>query len=157
LLSTYPELSISMTPSDKVDAVLVGIVSSDNRYTESIRTTATNFQNGTTIGKRAGLYVPTASQFQIQVRIILIKNPSFADMELLKSDLGVYMERHPDVVFARSFGYTGAFNRAAQATDSPDSGGIVNYTNTRRFFDQNLETLAQNHARELEELVINVF
>ncbi len=157
LLATYPDLKISTRPSSNVDALLIGIVSSDNRYTEAYNTTATNFQNGSSIGNRAGFYVPTASQFKINIRIVLIKDPSLEDQELLKGKLGKFMANHPKVVFSRTFAYTGSFNRDARPTDTPDSGGIVNYSSTRRYFDQTLQSLAKTNARELEELVINVF
>ncbi len=157
LLATYPELSISTRPSEHVDAILIGVVSSENRYSEAITTTATNFQDGANIGNRAGFYVPTASQFRISVRLMLIKDPSIEDQKLMKSDLGKFMENHPKVVFSRTFGYTASFNREARQTNTSDSGGIVNYTNTRRYLDQTLQSLAKSNARELEELVINVF
>tara|TARA_Y100000780_G_C13696127_1_gene423456 strand:- start:208106 stop:208756 length:651 start_codon:yes stop_codon:yes gene_type:complete len=157
LLAGYPGLEISTSPNAEVDALLIGIVESDNRYTEAYKTTATNFQSGSTIGNRAGLYVPTASQFKIQVRVMLIKDPTIEDQKLFKSKWGEYMDRHPKVVFNRSFSYTGSFNRDARPTDTSDSGGIVNYTNTRRYFDQTLQSLAESNARDFEELVINVF
>ena len=157
LLSSYPDLSIVTKPSSKVDALLVGIVSSENRYNEAYKTTATNFQSGTTIGNRAGIYVPTATQYRISVKIMLIKDPNLEDVKLFKSKLGKFMNNHPNVVFSRDFTYTGSFNRDARPTDNPDSGGIVNYTNSRRYFDQTIQSLAESNARELEELVINVF
>ena len=157
MLATYPGLSISTKPSRNVDAVLIGIVSSDNRYAEAYHTTARNFQNGSTIGNRAGFYVPTASKFKISVRLVLIKNPTLAEQKMIKSNIGEYMVNHPKVVFSRTFFYNGSFNRDARPTDTSDSGGIVNYTNTRRYFDQTLNSLAKNNARNLEELVINVF
>ncbi len=157
LLSTYPDLNITTSPSSKADALLIGIVSSENRYTEAYKTTATNFQSGTTIGNRAGIYVPTATQYKIDIKIMLIKDPSLEDQKLFKSKLGELMARHPKVVFTRTFSYTGSFNRDARPTDTSDSGGIVNYTSSRRYFDQTLQSLAESNARELEELVINVF
>jgi len=157
MLATYPGLSISTTPSRSVDALLIGVVSSQNRYTEAYKTTARNFQNGSTIGNRAGFYVPTASQFKISVRIVLIKDPTLEEQKMIKSKLGEYMAAHPKVVFSRTFNYTGSFNRDARPTDTSDSGGIVNYTNTRRYFDQTLNALAKSNAQNLEELVINVF
>lgn len=157
MLATYPGLSISTKPTRNVDAVLIGIVSSANRYAQAYNTTARNFQNGTTIGKRAGFYVPTASKFKISVHLVMIKDPSLAEQKAIKSNVGEFMINHPKVVFSKTFFYTGSFNRDARPTDTSDSGGIVNYTNTRRYFDQTLESLAQTNARNLEQLVINVF
>lgn len=157
MLATYPGLSISTKPSRGVDAVLIGVVSSQNRYAEAYQTTARNFQNGSTIGNRAGFYVPTASKFKITVRLVLIKDPTLEEQKMIKSKIGEYMGNHPKVIFSRTFLYTGSFNRDARPTDTSDSGGIVNYTNTRRYFDQTLESLAQANARDLEQLVINVF
>ena len=157
LLSSYPDLHISTSPSSYTDALLIGIVESEDRYTDAYNTTATSFQDGATVGDRAGIYVPTASTYEINIRIMLIKNPTLEDQELFKGKMGKFMDGHPKVVFNRSFSYTGSFNRDARPSNTPDSGGVVNYTNTRRYFDQSLQSLAETNANDLEELVINVF
>lgn len=160
MLSTYPELSISTELDRDVDALLIGIVESPTRYSGAYKRTAEKFLSGgegSSIGDRAGLYVPTASSFKINVTVILIKDPSLEERKMMSSDLGKLMERHPKVVFSRTFSYEGSFNREAKDTVTSDSGGVVNYTNTKRYLEQNIETIAEQSASDIEELVINVF
>ncbi|MCF8059455.1 MAG: hypothetical protein K9K67_09175 [Bacteriovoracaceae bacterium] len=162
LMSSYPGIRIKGLSGGTEDAVLVGIIESPRRYADAYKTTATKFTDGEleqSIGNRAQFYLPTASSYAITLRLILIKNPSIAEKELLASSLGAKMENisTSKIIFQQSFNYTGAFNREAKDTITSDSGGIVNYSKTKRYFTQTIENLAKQAARDLEDLVINVF
>lgn len=160
LLSTYSELKISPVSGGNEDAVMVGIIESPRRNSDAFVTTATKFTAGElkqSIGNRAQFYLPTASNYQVTLRIFLIKNPSKGDRELLTSPIASQLAKHPKVVFNHVFTYTGSFNRETRDTITSDSGGLVNYTKTRRYFQQSLEALAKQASRDLEDLVINVF
>ena len=162
LLSSYPGLRIQGLSGGSEDAVLVGIIESPSRYSEAYLTTATKFTSGElqeSIGNRAQFYLPTASTYQITLRLVLIKNPSKMTKELLASSIGakVMADSQSKVIFQQSFNYTGNFNRETKDTITSDSGGIVNYAKTKRYFMQTIEGLAKQSARDLEDLVINVF
>lgn len=160
LFSSFSDLKISPSTGVGEDAVLVGIVSSPTRYGVAHKTTSTRFTSGElkqSIGQRAQFYLPLSSTYLVTVRILLIKNPTTAQRELLASGLGEKLINHPKVVFNKSFIYEGAFNRETKDTVTSDSGGLVNYTKTKRYFNQSLEGLAKQTAIDLEGLVINVF
>lgn len=160
LLGSYSGLKISPVTGGNEDAVLVGIVEGPRRNSEAFTTTATKFTAGElkqSIGNRAQFYLPTASNYKVTLRVLLIKNPSTADIKLLTSPIAEKLAKHPRVIFNKSFGYVGNFNRETRDTITSDSGGLVNYTKTRRYFQQSLEALAKQASRDLEDLVINVF
>ncbi len=162
LMASYPGLKLRTTTGGDEDAVLLGIIESPQRYSQAYNTTATKFTAGalqTSIGNRAQYYLPTSSSYKISVRLVMIKNPGKLEKELLASSLGSKIKGQPGskVVFQQSFSYEGNFNRASQDTITPDSGGITNYSKTRRFFIQTIESLAVSTAQNVEDLVINVF
>lgn len=162
LMASYPGLKINSSSGGDEDAVLLGIIESPRRYSEAYLTTATKFTAGEleeSIGERAQYYLPTASSYRISVRLVLIKNPGDIEKELLASNLGAQVQgaKGSKVIFQQKFDYVGNFNRETKDTITSDSGGIVNYTNTRRYFMQTVEQLAKQAAQQFEDLVINVF
>lgn len=162
LMASYPGLKIQSSSGGKEDAVLLGIIESPRRHSEAYLTTATKFTAGElkdSIGNRAQYYLPTASSYRINLRLILIKNPGEMEKELLASPIGAQVQgsKNSKVIFQQNFEYVGNFNRETKDTINSDSGGIVNYPKTRRYFMQTVEQLAQQAARDFEDLVINVF
>jgi len=160
LLSSYPELKISTNSNTSSDALLIGIIDSPKRYAQAFQTTASKLTAGElreSIGERAQFYLPTASTFIVTLRVILIKNPTTADKKLLLSEIGDKLTNHPKVIFQNSFSYTPNFNRESKDTINADSGGIVNYPKTKRYFDQTIDQVAKQSAVDLRELVLNVF
>jgi hypothetical protein len=160
LLSTYPELTISTSSNTKADALLIGIIEGPKRYADAFQTTATKFTAGEleeSIGERSQFYLPTASTFIVNLRVILIKDPSTEERKLLTSEIGKKLSGNPKIIFQNTFTYTPNFNRESKDTVNSDSGGIVNYPKTRRYFDQTVEQIAKQSANDLQELVLNVF
>jgi hypothetical protein len=164
VLASVSGLTIFSGESDNADAILVGVVSSPLREAESIRTDAIKATEGTldgSLGNRSGFFVPTSSRYKISVRYFLIKSPSSYELELLKSKVAGRLEQNlmvnPKVVFNQTFNYEGSFNREIATNDGPDSGGVVNYTKTKKFFEQSLNSIAKGAARDLRELILNVF
>ncbi len=160
LLSSFPKLSISTSSSSNSDAILIGIIEGPKRHAHAFQTTATKYTVGEleeSIGDRSQFYLPTASTFTVNLRILLIKNPTTADRKLLTSEVGKKLHGHPKLIFQRTMTYNPSFNRESKDTINADSGGIVNYPKTRRYFDQTVERIAKQSAIDLQELVLNVF
>lgn len=160
MLSTYSGLRIQTSVDAKTDAVLLGIVSSPARYREAYSVATTRLTTGAlkeSIGQRPEFNLPTASQYRISVRLALIKNPTTEEKKLLLSKMGEKVLKSPRIIFNQSFSFAGSFNLEARETTTPDSGGIVNYTKTKRYFRQTIESLAVSAATSFEDLVINVF
>ena len=164
VLSSVSGLTIYSGENDKADAVLVGVVSSPLREAESIFTNSIKATEGSldsSLGNRSGFFVPLSSRYQISVRYFLIKSPSAYELELLKSKVAGQLEENlmanPKVVFNQTFNYQASFNREVATNEGPDSGGVVNYSKTKKFFEQSLDGVAKNAARDLRELILNVF
>lgn len=164
VLSSVRGLTLYNGESDQADAILVGVVSSPLREAESISTNASKPTEGTldgSLGNRAGFFVPTSSRYRISVRYFLIKSPSSNELEVLKSNMAKSLDQNiavnPKIVFNQTFNYKGSFNREIATNSGPDDGGVVNYTKTKKFFEQSLNRIAKNAARDLKELILNVF
>ncbi len=160
MLSTYSGLKIQTTPDAKTDGVLLGIISSPQRYRDAYKVGSTTLTSGAlkeSIGNRAEFNIPTNAQYKIGVRLALIKNPTTEEKKLLLSQMGDKILKSPRIIFNQSLAFQGSFNLESRDTIGPDSGGVVNYTKTKRFFHQTIENLAEAAATNFETLVINVF
>lgn len=164
VLSSVRGLTIYNGENSEADAILVGVVTSPLREAESITTDAIKATDGTldgSLGNRSGFFVPTSSRYRISVRYFLIKSPSASELEVLKSNIAKNLEQslavNPKVVFNQTFNYQGSFNREIATDSGPDSGGVVNYTKTKKFFEQSLNNIAKGAAKDLKELILNVF
>lgn len=160
LLNSYPELNLTPSLNKKSNAILIGIIDGPRRNSESYQTTANILTEGSlkeSIGNRAEYLLPTASSYKIRLKIMLIKDPSRNDLSILNTPLADVIKDTPRVIFQKQFDYVGSFNRESRDTINSDSGGIVNYTKTKRYFHQSLEGLARRAAEDFEQLVLNVF
>jgi len=148
----------------EADAILVGVISSPKRKSDAIRTGSiltTGSSLKPSIGNRADFFVPTSSRYKITVRYLLIKKPSQKLLSALTSDkfekLSAKGLLNPKVVFDKTFSYEGSFNREVAIVGDSDSPGVVNYTKSQMFFRQSIAQLSKSSAKNLKELILNVF
>ncbi len=156
----FTGLKIYSGESSYADAVLVGIIKSPKRNKdifgrENVRFTDSDLSRS--LGDRPNFFVPVSTSYRIAVQLVLIKNPTFRELELLRSSLGTYVREETKVVFNHTFNVQPTFSRYVKDTSSEDSPGIVNSTVTKHFFEKNLKETARNTANNFKELFLNVF
>lgn len=160
VLSSFPDLKIYSTENSSADSVLIGILTSPSQRSAAIKTTGTSFTAAElkdSIGSRPEFYVPRTNEYKIQLQLILIKNPSFREIELIKSSFGKHIVSSSKVVFNKSFNLTGSFSREIKETLTADSSGITNQTKSKHYFESSLISLAQDAASTFRELILNVY
>jgi hypothetical protein len=166
VLSTVKGLTLYASDNPKADALLVGIIQSPQREADYLEKSSSNILTGGTlkesIGDRSEFFVPTSTQYRLSVRYFLIKKPTKVMLEALSSSIIDKLEveslvSDSRIVFNKTLNFRGAYNRELADTIGPDSGGTVNYTKTRKYFETSLNSLAEQAAKDLKDLILSVF
>ncbi len=160
LLSSYPGLKVRSGEDLTSDAILVGIVESNQQLAELIQTTDRQFTTSelkTSLGTRKEFFVPTGSVLDLNVRFILIKNPKKQDIELAKSELSTLMINHPKILMNQTLGFQASFARVVAGTETIDSAGLVNMTKNKAIMERALQDGSRSLAQQFKDVVLNAF
>ena len=154
VLENQTNLTIYAGNNKNADAVLVGIVKSAKHRRTAIKPNRTTL---VTAGSRAEFYVPTGNLYYMDLLLVLIKAPTKLDMKLIQSDLLPYIHESPKVLFTRTLKLGSSITRFADNGTTPDSGEVVNFTRTKKAFEQSVEKLAIIAAQQFEGLILYAF
>jgi hypothetical protein len=162
LMMDFVDLKIRSSFDNKSDAVLIGILSSPINRKETIQTTATQFTTGdlkTSIGSRNEFYIPSQSQIQLSLRLILIKKPNKLELKLMKSSLNKFIKSRPKnkIIFNEPMSLSGAYSRVIDDTLSADKGGVVNFTKNKQAEENTIRTMSQSAALNFKDVILNAF
>lgn len=160
MLAKYPGLEIFNGENLRADAIMIGVITSDKKLRDVYETMTRIFTDGdlqTSIGNRPQFYIPTSTQYKLNVKVMIIKNPSKKDMKLFQSEMGDHILKHPKVIVNHSTGLVGSFTRETKAVTDPDDGGVVNQSKTDYYFEQSLLSLAKSNAESFRQVVLDVF
>ncbi|MFZ4712432.1 MAG: hypothetical protein ACOYL6_01855 [Bacteriovoracaceae bacterium] len=156
LLSQYPGLEIVGADTGHADAVLVGIVNSKDKTSETIRTTGYKITNSVApkaLAGRSDFFVPFATEIKLEVNLILIKDPSTKELELLSSELGASIRGNPKILFNETIQIVGNFNREIH-----DSAGTqVNFTQNKGAQERTVKSMATSLSQSFKEMVLYAF
>lgn len=160
MLSRFTKLKIYPGEYEDADAVLVGMITS-NQYLRSVVTTNTHtYITGNlkkSIGPRNEFYVPRTSNISLNLRLVLIKGPSKNDRKLIESNLQHLINANPKKILNESINLKGHFSRTVHDNISNDSGGVVNFTKTKKIMESTIESMAKSAASTFKHVVLNVF
>ena len=159
-LNDYSGIKVFSGDHKNADAVLIGIIDSNNYYNEAVKTTQTLFTDNTikeSIGDRSPFYFPVQTSYQFTLRIILIKRPSKEELELLTTDLGEYMKVNPKVVLMDTINITGSFSRVVGETTTSNAVGKTNFVKNKGIFEKSLQETSMNAAKTFKQVVLNAF
>lgn len=159
-LNDYPGIKVQSGNDKTADAVLIGIIDSVDHYNEAVKTTNQLFTDNTvkdSVGERAPFYYPVATSYEFSLKIILIKNPTQEELDLLTTDLGQFMKVNPKVVLMDSLPISGSFGRVVSENTSATSPGKTNFVKNRGIFEKSINDAAINVAKTFKQVVLNAF
>ena len=144
---------------DETDAVLIGVVTSNQYLKKAKSSSSYSFTSGdlrTSIGDRQPFYLPYETELGLTLRLILIKKPTPEEIELLTK---VYPQRFvsPQIIFNEDFSLSYTYRRAINANLDNDDAGIVNQTKNKGSMQKALQAMAKNSSSQFKELIINAF
>ena len=160
LLSSYPGLKLNSGEDLSNDAILIGIIDSEQHLSKLLETTERKFTSGdlkTSLGSRQEFYIPTGTKLAMKVRFVLIKNPRKEDIELAQGDLSKFMQAHPRVLMDQTLDFNTSFTRVAGDTISVDSPGLVNLSKNKAILERALEDGSKSLAKQFKDVVLNAF
>lgn len=156
LLSQYPGLKVVNADTGHADAVLVGIIDAKEKFSETVKPNGYKITNSVapkSLNGRSDFFIPFTTSIALELRLILIKDPSSEDIKLLTSDLGQQIRGNPKIIFNELLGVGGGFNREI----FDEAGGKVNFTQSKGAFDRTIKSMAQNAASNFKDMVLNAF
>ena len=161
LLSRYRGLRIYLGDHKGADAILLGIVESDDFRKNVVK--ARNHKYTTdllqsSIGpKRNQFYIPLTSKVSLRLRVILIKRPTAQFVKVVTSKLGKHLKGPPQIIFNRVFNLSNNFTRSLYDNLGVDRGGVVNFTKNSYFVEDSIEKMAKLAVVKFNEEIINAF
>lgn len=159
-LNEYSGLKVVAGNDANADAVLLGIIESDDLTNQTFKTTENLFTNKNykqAIGNREGFYFPVKTSYNFTLRVIFIKRPSAQELELLTSELGKNIIAHPKVVLQESIDVSGSFSRAVSDSLTATSGGETNFVKNKGLLNKSLQDVSVQAALTFKQVVLNAF
>jgi hypothetical protein len=159
-LKDFSGLRIINGDIDESDAILVGIIESNDHYSEVVQTTASVFTSGDilkSIGNRAPFYYPSTTAYSLRLRLILIKRPSKEELSFLTQNTLELSKFHPKVVLEEELPIVGNFSRVVSDSITPTSAGEANFVKNKGIFDKSLQDSCLQTAKNFKQVVLNAF
>ncbi len=162
MLGQYNDLKIVFGAGQAADAVLVGVLRSADKYKDAYKVSGTTFTTGLlkeSIGERNQFNIPIGTSYSFSVQMALIKRPSKEELDLVKSELGPFIQQHPKVIFNESLNMSKSYSHivADNIGEDPDRGGVVNATKNNAIFNRSLDEVSQEFSNTFREVIINAF
>lgn len=162
-LNDYSGLRVYNGNNEAADAVLIGVVDSEDFYNEVVTTTQTLFTDNdsaikNSIGQRSPFYYPVESSYRFKLKLYLIKRPTAEELSLLQSaELGKFVKLNPKVVLTDEIDLSGTFSRTIAETSGPHSAGKVNFVKNKGIFEKSVQETAMYAAKTFKQVVLNAF
>lgn len=156
LLTEFDGLEV-VSGQGNTDAVLVGIIGSREKINDASSSDdmriARSISPDTLEGKRGEFYVPANTTNNLDIRFIVIKNPTQAELELLNSPYGKNIKANSKIIFNESIVVSREFNRELFSGESTQ----INYTQNRGAEKENLKKMADSAATTFKEMILYAF
>lgn len=159
-LNDYSGLKVFNGNNEQADAVLIGILESEDYYKEAVRTTQKLFTEDTvqdSIGNRQSFYYPVQTTYAFQLKIYLIKMATLEDINFLTSELGQYAKYNPSVVLVDTIDLSNNFYRVVGETVDSSSPGKTNFVKNKGIMEKSIQDTAINAAKAFKQVVLNAF
>jgi hypothetical protein len=134
----------------------VGILSSGPKQQETEVTASRQRVSDLTpnsIGDRRTFFIPTTKQVNMNLRVVIIKDPQDEDIQLARSQMNRFVERTPRIVLNQVFDVSGTYG--LEILDG--EGTEVNQTQNRGLRKELILNLAENAALIFKETILDVY
>jgi hypothetical protein len=157
LLTGFSGLKLSSGYSKEADAVLIGIIKSPEKVTDSVRASNLRLAQdkaGRAIGnRRQNFYVPGTSDVSLFLHVIVIKRPSEEELALLRSGIGDQVKPTSKVIFNDLIPLRAQYTR--EILD--DNGVQVVGTQNAGVQRKTLRGLAEQAAVNVRDMILYAF
>ncbi len=157
MMAGFPSLKVKSGFNNSTDAVMIGIVKSPEKLRETLR--AENLRVAQTqapkaIGSvRKEFYIPGSTNVQLYLQIIVIKHPSEAELELLRSSLGENVRGSDKIIFNETLPISQSYNREIFDEDAVSVVGTQN----KGLQQKTVMSMAEKAAESVKEMILYAF
>lgn len=154
VLSKFNDLELR-SGDQEADAVLIGIVMSPDKVRRSM--IGEDFRSAKNVideigDQRGDFYIPARTRLQSSLRLVLLKNPTPKEIELLKSGLGRFAIGSK-IIINETIALTSSFNRELY---SGEALSVVD-TQNRGAMRNSIEEMAKSAAQNFKDMVLYAF
>ncbi|MDA9793207.1 hypothetical protein N9B72_01355 [Bacteriovoracaceae bacterium] len=157
LLSSYPNLKARAGFQKDSDAVLIGIVQSNKRYSQTVinsqQRVVTTVAPNTLGNERSDFYIPATSQVKLRLKILLLLKPTEQELKLLRSKYAAKLRGNRKIIFSEVIEVTDTFNRETFDNEA----GQVNFTQNYGVLNRSIKKMAKQAASTFEETILYAF
>ncbi len=151
----YKDLKLS-AGKDKSDAVLIGILESPAKMSDSISSTGVKSVKNTygedALGDREDFFVPTFNNMRVSLRLIVIKHPTANEIKFLQTQMGKGA-LNSKIIFNESIGLDRGYLLKQLDGESVKVLGTQNDGLER----ENLKLLAKQAADSFRNMILYAF
>lgn len=170
-LSSFQDLKVYSGINPKSDAVLLGIIYSAKSIGETITVTDTKLVSTLIapgdIGSRTDFFTPTQNRVNLNLKLILIKSPSYKELEnidrltsmkgTLPPEIYKKLLEDPRILFNEDFSLSVNFDREIRSFEIENRPGDTNFTNNQGNLNKLLKTMAVQGRDYFRDLIIYAF
>lgn len=157
MMMSFPSLKVKSGFNNSTDAVLIGIVKSPEKLRDTTKVQNLRVAQGSApnaIGtQRKEFYIPGTTGVQLYLQVILIKRPSEAELELLRSSLGELAQTNDRVIFNETIPITASYNREV----FDDEAVSVVGTQNKGALQKSVKNMAEQAAQSVKEMIMYAF
>jgi hypothetical protein len=157
LLTGFSGLKLMNGYSPQADAVLIGIVKSPEKISDTIRSSNLRLAQakaGNAIGRtRQNFYVSGSSDVALYLQIIVIKKPTLQEMSVLQSNIGAQIRQSSKIIFNELLPIRFQYTKEILDDDGTQVVGTQNSGVQRR----SLKTMAEQAAISVRDMILYAF
>lgn len=157
LLSGYSGLKLKSGWNKSTDAVLIGIVRSQDKLSDTLRSENQRVAQAAApdaIGtERPEFYIPGSTNVTLSLQVVVIKQPTDEEIELLQSELGPKIPPQGKIIFNETLPLTETFLREVFDGEATSVVGTQNAGALRRTKD----SLAVQAALQIRDMIFYAF
>lgn len=168
LLTNFSGLKLVSGYSKNTDAVLIGIIRSPERMTDSLRPGSlreAKERAGNALGSRSdrgSFYIPGTTDINLILQVIVIKKPSEEELALLRSGIGDQIQANSRIIFNELVPLRTQFTR--EIFDRAVTGQAVTVDATSVIATQNaglqrkaVDNMAMQAAIQVRDMILYAF
>lgn len=161
LLTGYSGLKLSSGYNKEADALMVGIIKSPERVSETL--IPGNFRvaeerAGDAIGnKRQRFFIPGTSQANLYLQVIVIKKPTEEELALLKSGIGDQIKLTSKVIFNETLPLRAQYTREIFNKDGDINSVDITATQNEGVRRKTMQSMAEQAALSIRDMILYAF
>jgi len=157
LLSGFSGLKLRSGWSNNADAVLIGIVRSEEHVSDVLKPENLRVAQGVaekSIGtSRQEFYIPGSTRARLSLQVVVVKRPTAEELALLQSEMGQVLPAQGKILFNERFPLEASYYREVFDGEATSVVGTQNAGALRRAKD----TLAQRAAEQIRDMILYAF